>query len=117
MQYLIGVLVAVLSFLFGFWLGVFEGKIYSFTEIAAWPLSMLGKFISIKRLRLIYVIIERIFMPFLATLFFLLISLIFWPKNGHEPFSPYFLLFFFPGFAIASTRVVIKRWREFKKTF
>ena len=116
MDYLIGILVAGFSFSLGVLIGIFEGKRYSFREIPYW-LHFIKNQIWFKRLHFSCVIIERIFIVPLITLLFLLIVFIFWPKNGYEPFSPYLLLFFAPGFAIASTRIVIKRWYEFKKNF
>lgn len=110
------ILAAWLSFWFGYLVGVLEGKFYSFSEVPVWFIWA-QKVVSLKRLHLCCIVIERIFAVPFFTLFFLLITFIFWPKNGYEPFSPYFLLFFAPGFAISSTRLVIKRWKKFKKDF
>ena len=116
MYYIFSVLAACLSFTLGFLIGVFESKRYSFKEVPYW-LPFVKKKIWVKRLHLCCIIIERIFIVPLLTLIFLLIAFIFWPKNGYEPFSPYFLFFFAPGLAISTTKTVIKRWRKFKKDF
>lgn len=116
MDYIIGAVVIILSFELGYIIGIFESKRYSFTDVPYW-FRFIKKTIWIKRLHILITIIERIFIIPLLTLLFLLIVFIFWPKNGYEPFSPYLLFFFAPGFAIASTRTVIKRWKEFKKDF
>lgn len=112
----IDILAAWLSFCFGYFIGALEGKFYSFREVPFW-LTFIKTKILAKRLHITCIVVERIFATPFFTLFFLLITFIFWPKNGSEPFSPYFLLFFAPGFAISSTLLLIKRWKKFKKDF